>query len=74
VIVCFKRLIYTSVTMALPGLGLDLPMPILVQTEATEHELAANTEWRFEVASTTSDDKQQIELKVTLSPNIHKSD
>lgn len=42
-----------TATMALPGLG-DDDVPVSQEQEPVRHELAAGTEWRFEIAYTES--------------------
>ena len=56
---CIKK----DAGMALPGLNLDaLSVPLDEEKTVVVHELATNTEWRFEVAF-----DQTIEVKVGTS-------
>ena len=51
--------------MSLPGLGLEEPQEVQ-QVETSQHELAKDCEWRFEVAV-----GKYIQLKVRLGQSQH---
>ena len=63
--ICYHPDALKILDMALPGLNLDaLTVPLQEERSSVIHELAAGTEWRFEVAF-----DQSIDVKVGTIQN-----